>query len=156
VLLAATHGHQGVFDVLVGLHVLSALIGFGSVAISGVYGAAARRSDESGLSEETARYFRSRGWPELLILAVPVFGAAAIGFRPGGADFGDLWVIGGFVVWALAAALLLGVVRPAESRIRSAAEPPDRSGSGGRLMWAAAACDVLFVIALALMITQPV
>ncbi|HUJ64926.1 MAG TPA: DUF2269 family protein [Acidimicrobiales bacterium] len=154
-LIAATQGHQGVFDVLVGLHVVSALVGFGSVAISGVYGAAARRSDESGLSEETARYFRSRGWTELLILGVPVFGAAAIGFRPEGADFGGLWVIGGFVAWALAAALLLGVVRPAESRIRSGGEPADRSGSGGRLMWAAAGCDVLFVIALALMITQP-
>ncbi len=98
VVLAATPGHQGVFDVLVGLHVLCALVGFGSVAISGVYGAWMRRTEEADDSEETARYFQSRGWPELLVLAVPVFGVAAIGFRPDGADFGDLWVIGGLVV----------------------------------------------------------
>ncbi len=153
VVLAATSGHQGIFDVLVGLHVVCAVVGFGSVAISGVYGASARRSEDRGASEETARYFRSRGWPELLILAVPVFGAVAIGFRPEGADFGDVWVIGGLVVWAVAATLLVGVVRPAENRIRGGGA--DFRNSGSRLMWAAAASDLLFVAALALMITQP-
>ena len=151
--LAATPGHQGIYDVLVGLHVVCAVVGFGSVAISGVYGATARRSEDQGLSEETARYFRSRGWSELLILAVPVFGAAAVGFRPAGADFGDFWVIGGLVVWAVASILLVWVVRPAEKRIRGGGA--NLRASGSRLMWAAAASDLLFLVALALMITQP-
>ena len=155
VVLAATSGHQGIFDVLVGLHVVCALVGFGSVAISGVYGAWLRRTEQADVSEETARYFQSRGWPELLILGVPVFGIAAIGFRPHGADFGDLWVTGGLALWALAAVLLLGVVRPAENRIRAGGPDHDVGGAGARLMWAAAACDVLFVLALALMVTQP-
>jgi hypothetical protein len=155
VVLAATPGHQGIFDVMVALHVVCALVGFGSVAISGVYGASVRRTEVPNDSEEAGRYFQSRGWPELLTLLVPVFGVAAIGFRPEGAVFGDLWVIGGLVLWVLAAALLVGVVRPAEKRIR--ARGPDRvvRSSGARLMWAAAASDVLFVLALALMITQP-
>jgi Predicted integral membrane protein (DUF2269) len=153
VVLAATPGHQGIYDVLVGLHVVCALVGFGSVAISGVYGGAARRSGDQGPSEETARYFRSRGWSELLILAVPAFGATAIGFRPAGADFGDLWVIGGLVVWAAASVLLVWVVRPAENRIRAGGA--DLRASGWRLMWAAGAADILFVVAVALMITQP-
>jgi uncharacterized membrane protein len=153
VLVAATSGHQGIFDVLVGLHVVCAVVGFGSVAVSGVYGASARRSGDQGASEETARYFRARGWPELLILAVPVFGAAAVGVRPDGADFGEVWVIGGLVVWAVAAALLVAVVRPAENRIRGGAA--DLRNPGARLMWAGAASDLLFVVALALMITQP-
>jgi Predicted integral membrane protein (DUF2269) len=153
VVLAATPGHQGIYDVLVGLHVVCALVGFGSVAISGVYGAAARRSGDQGASEETARYFRSRGWSELLILAVPVFGVAAVGFRPAGADFAAVWVIGGLVVWAVASVLLVWVVRPAEKRIRGGG--PGLHAPGSRLMWAAGASDVLFVVALALMITQP-
>jgi Predicted integral membrane protein (DUF2269) len=155
VVIAVTPGHQGIFDVLVGVHVVCALVGFGSVAISGVYGASVRRTEERKDSEETARYFQSRGWPELLVLAVPVFGVAAIGFRPEGADFGDLWVIGGLVLWAAAAGVLVGVVRPAENRIRSGAADQAVRNSGARLMWAAAASDVLFVLALALMITQP-
>jgi Predicted integral membrane protein (DUF2269) len=155
VVLAATSGHQGIFDVLVGLHVLCALVGFGSVAISGVYGAWIRRTEEPENSEETARYFQSRGWPEFLVLAVPVFGVGAIAFRPEGADFGDLWVVGGLVLWALAAGLLVGVVRPAEKKIRAGGADLAVRSSGARLMWAAAASDILFVLALALMITQP-
>ena len=155
VVLAATSGHQGIYDVLVGLHVVCALVGFGSVAISGVYGASVRRTKEPSDSEETTRYFQSRGWPELLILAVPIFGVAAVGVRPEGADFGDLWVVGGLVLWALAAALLVGIVRPAENGIRAGGADHDVRSSGARLMWAAATSDVLFVLALALMITQP-
>lgn len=157
---AAQSGPATIFDVLVALHVASAVIGFGSVAISGVYGGMARRlgSGEGGRAgpvEEVARYFRSRGWPELLILAVPVFGAAALGFRPDGSDFGAFWVDAGFVIWLVAAGLLLAVVRPAEDRIR-AARAGDTAAAGRALMWAAAGCNVLFVVALALMVTQPV
>jgi hypothetical protein len=64
-------------------------------------------------------------------------------------------VTGGLVLWALAAGLLLGVVRPAENRIRAGGPHHDVRSAGARLMWAATASDVLFVLALALMVTQP-
>jgi len=155
VVAADTSGHQGIYDALVALHVICAVVGFGSVALSGVYGAAARRPEHRSPPEETTRYFQSRGWPELLILAVPVFGAAALGFRPEGSDFGELWVIGGLILWAIAAGLLLAIVRPAERHIRQSEGREKAGGPGARLMWAAAACDVLFVVALAIMVTQP-
>ena len=104
--------------------------------------------------EETTRYFRARGWAELLILAVPVFGAAAVIDRWGGSAFSRLWITGGLLIWAAAAGLLLGVVRPAERRIRS--EPGPQWPAPGRLLWlASAGTDVLFVGALALMVAQP-
>jgi hypothetical protein len=154
-MVAVASGHAGIFDVLLVLHVLSAVIGFGSVAISGIYGAGARHPDRPGSREETTRYFGSRGRAELLILAVPVFGAVALGFRPSGADFSDVWVIAGFVAWLAAAAALVGVVRPAEKMIRESAPGPALAAAGRRLMWASAACDVLFVGAFVLMVTQP-
>jgi hypothetical protein len=142
------------FDVLVVLHVACAVIGFGSVAVSGTYGAAARKADQPASVEETRRYFRSRGWSELLILPVPFLGLGALAARPSQGDLGDLWVVTGLVIWLMAAILLLGAVRPSERQIRA----DDREGwlsGGNRLMWAAAACDVLFVAALVLMIAQP-
>ena len=54
------------------------------------------------------------------MLIVPFLGAAALGLRPSGVDFGDTWVIAASLLWLAAAALLLGVVRPAERRIRAA------------------------------------
>ena len=143
------------YDVLVAVHVVSAVVGFGAVALSGVYGATARRADRPEAQEETARYFRSPGRAEWLIVPVPFLGAAALGARPEGADFGAVWVVTAAVVWAAAAALLLGVVRPAEGRIRNATEVGAAAAAGRRLMWAAVASDVLFVAALVLMVGQP-
>jgi hypothetical protein len=144
------------YDVLVALHVVSAVIGFGAVALSGVYGATARHAGRAEAREETVRYFRSPGRAEWLILLVPFLGAAALGVRPEGADFGAVWVVGAAVFWLAAAVLLLGVVRPAERRIRGAAGRPGPTAAAGRtLMWAAVASDVLFVAALVLMIGQP-
>jgi hypothetical protein len=144
------------YDVLVALHVVSAVIGFGAVALSGIYGATARHAEKPDSGEEIARYFRSPGRAEWLILAVPILGAAALGARPEGADFGALWVVTALVLWATAAALLLGAVRPAERRIRAASGRADATAAAGRrLMWAAVASDVLFVAALVLMVGQP-
>lgn len=135
---------------LVALHVICAVVGFVSVAITGVYGAGARKSGRAGADEETVRYFRSRGWSEFLILAVPVFGAAAVAQRLGAHGFTQVWVVAGLVFWLAAAALLLGVVRPSERDIRAGV-----SRAGGNLMWAALGCDVLFVAALVFMVAQP-
>ena len=55
-LVAAASGHAGIFDVMLVLHVLCAVVGFGSVAISGIYGAAVRHPGQRGSQEETARY----------------------------------------------------------------------------------------------------
>lgn len=134
------------YDVLVGFHVTCALIGFGSVAVSGAYGALGRRPENGA---ELKRYLASPGRAEYLILVAPVFGIAALAVRPSGSDFWSAWAIGGMVIWVAASAVLLGVVRPAEENLRS-------SGTGAsRLMWAGGACDALFVIALLLMVTQP-
>jgi hypothetical protein len=138
-----------VYDALVAAHVVCAVVGFGSVALSGVYGGIARRPGEG---EEAARYFASRGWTEWLILPVPFLGAAALAANPAKGNFADVWVIGGISVWVISAALLVGVVRPAEARIRGG----DRAEQSGRLlMWSSVASDVLFVVALGLMVTQP-
>ena len=144
------------YDVLVALHVVSAVVGFGAVALSGVYGATARHAGGPDEGEEVARYFRSPGRAQWLILLVPFLGAAALGTRPEGADFAAVWVVTAAVLWLAAAVLLLFAVLPAERRIRAAGgRAGPTADAGRRLMWAAAASDVLFVAALVLMIGQP-
>jgi Predicted integral membrane protein (DUF2269) len=181
VVVGTSSGHPALYDTLVALHVVCAVIGFGSVALSGLYGATASHPDRPGSAEEAGRYFRSPGRAEWLVLAVPFLGAGALGLRPSGADFGDAWVIAASLIWLAAAGVLLGVVRPAERRLRArsraedaastsadlaprtgagaaesrAGPAPDGPGAGRALMWGALACDVLFVAALVLMVGQP-
>ncbi len=143
-----------VFYVLVGLHVACALVGFGSVALSGVYGFLAVQGDSH---EELARYFASPSRLEWLVLAVPFLGAGAAAADPHGHGVVQLWTGLAAVVWLVAAALLLGVVRPAERSLRAGTASgalPDPA-SGRRLGWAGVASDVAFLVALQLMIWQP-
>jgi hypothetical protein len=164
VVVAASN--HGIYDVLVGAHVVAAIVGFGSVAVSGVYGASARRlrpgtpdrAERPEQVEEIRRYFRGHNLVEYLVLVVPFLGVAALALRPGRHGYGDVWVVAGAVIWAAASVLLLFVVRPAEGAIRRAAGSGDRAGAGRygtRLFWASVAMDVLFVTALAFMVTQP-
>lgn len=161
-MVASANGNSAIYDALVAAHIIAALVGFGAVALSGIYGALAARPAEPGRAEESARYFRAPGRAEWLILAVPFLGAAALGARPSGADFGDAWVVGALVIWAGAAGLLVAVVRPAERDLRrpdapgppGAADPPPACPAR-RLKWGAVACDILFAAALVLMIAQP-
>lgn len=164
-LATAGSGSSGSYDVLVGLHVVSAVVGFGAVAISGAYGAIGRRASRAGSPEDVSRFFASSNRGEYLLVVAPLFGLAAMGDRPGGAEYGQLWAVVGYVVWIAASALLLLVVRPAEARIRGRAAPPQPAGDTGDgitarheetlLMWAAGACDLLFVAALMVMVVQP-
>ena len=140
---------SGAYDALVAVHVACALVGFGAVAISGVYGALALNQENEN---ETTRYFASRGLAEWLILPVPFVGLAALLVDHRGGDLKDAWVLGGSAAWIAATALLLAGVRPAEARIRRRQDPVE---AGRVLAWAAVASDVLFVVALALMVTQP-
>ena len=140
---------SGPYDALLALHVVCAVVGFGAVAISGVYGALARKPSNAA---ETARYFAAGGLAEWLVLPVPFFGLAALLVDHRSRDLSDLWVVGGGALWIAAAAVLLVVVRPAEKRLRRGEET---AAAGRSLMLAGTASDVLFVAALALMVTQP-
>lgn len=189
-MLAAFGSHPVLYDGLVAAHVASALVGFGAVAMSGLYGVNARRTSRAEEVEELQRYFRSAGRVEWLVLVVPFLGAAALAVKPGPDRLGDAWVLGASATWLLAAGLLIGAVRPAERRVRQAlglvvrssspaveagvtaedggagpARGPSGAGvrafaravpAGHDLARAAAACDVLFLVALGLMIFQPV
>gem|GEM_PF-3467062 len=122
--------------------------------------------------EEVARYFArpARFWKA--VLAVPVFGALALWVEPGGGGLDQVWDIAAMLVWALAALVAAGLVVPSLRQVRSALLQPGTDwgvagpiGDGatraklaryGRLASrGAAACDVLFFVALAFMIWKP-
>lgn len=164
------------FDVLVGLHVASAIVGFGGVALSGAYGYTAEHLERRGAMDEARRWFTSPNRAEWALLAVPFFAVAALLAGGRQYEFSHLWVDAALGIWVLAASTVLGVVRPAEAVLRhaltstpsvSAAAIPDAPGAvaaevspavaraARRLQWGAGTCDVAFVAALCLMIWQP-
>jgi hypothetical protein len=153
-------GSRPLYDLLVAAHVVCAVIGFGSLAISGVYGFTSRRPSGPEAVDEARRYFRAPGRVEGLVLAVPFLGAGALAVQPGGRGVGQLWAGLAVVVWLVAATVLIRVVRPAEARLRLALAGPDPdrtelAGAGHRLGWAGLVTDLAFLVGLLLMIFQP-
>jgi hypothetical protein len=121
-------------------------------------------------AEELRRYFAhpARLWG--LLVLVPFLGAGALAAQPNGKGLDQAWVFGALAVW-LAAVLVAGsLVMPSLHQMQAVllksddleASPAARSSLAVRFARAgriasrsAAFCDILFLVALALMIFRP-
>ncbi len=146
-------------------HAVAAIIAFGAMALSGVYGSMAQRLGRTVALEEVRRYFAKPLRTEAAVLAVAPLGVAALLIDPRGSGMDQLWVGAALILWIVASVLWLAVVHPAETAIGRAAAGtgPERdhpsAGAivlhGKRLARASAVTDIVFVLALALMVFQP-
>lgn len=122
-----------VFGVVLVLHVLAALVGFGALVVSGLQGLMLARARDAARVEGLRRFFRpGTNWAARAVYLVPMFGAAlvAIGRRQYG--FGDAFVVTGLAVWATTVLLAETVLWPAERRVQVALHPrgEDRRAGG--------------------------
>jgi hypothetical protein len=123
------------------LHVLCAVVGFGTMAVTGVQAARARRGPSWPGSEGVRRYFRPGvNWAGRVLYGVPVFGFSLIGASHGAFRAADSFVVIGLVLWLVATLMAEAVVWPGERRIQLeiTARWSD-SGVGGAADGAAAA-----------------
>jgi hypothetical protein len=165
---------------MVALHIVTAVVGFGAVAVTGVLALAAARDPASPAA---CRYFRpGPNWASYLVLLVPVFGAG-LEASSGWADLGAAWPWIALGLWAVAVAA--GAVHwPAERRLQSLLAPaiapqptsdktvlgpaaqrsplPPASDAAGalagtcrRVVWSSGVMTVCFLAALAVMVVQP-
>ena len=123
------------YSVLLLLHVVAAVIGFGALAVTGVQAQRARRGPAQPSADGVRRYFRPGvNWPGRVLYAVPVLGVALVADSRRAFDVGDGFVVAGLVLWVLSAVMAEVVVWPAERRIQEVVT--DRWGedsSGGDL-----------------------
>ena len=148
------------------LHVVSVAVAFGAIALTGGYARNAVTHQER--TSEGARWFAPAGgirWTRLAFWSVPVFGIA-LTIGNDRYDFGQWWVWISLVSWVAAAALTQRIVWPGQDAITDAFELRQWSWSAAgadpvlariatRVSRAAAVVDVLFVIALAMMLIKP-
>jgi hypothetical protein len=192
-------GRAALFYVLVAMHAVSALVGFGSIGFAGTYASRAflpakpalpgppeqatlppeqlrpagpdlaELAEQDEESEELLRYFErpARLWPALV--AVPFFGLGALAANPDIGGLDQAWVLGALLVWLSATLIAASLIVPALRQMRAMLfrrdTPSDEPGrEAERIRFAraatlagrgAACCDVLFFVALALMIWQP-
>ena len=106
-------------QILLMLHVLCAVVGFGTMVVTGVQAGRARRGPSAPGADAVRRYFRPGvNWAGRALYGVPVFGFGLIAASDGAFASGDGFVVVGLVVWLVAALLAEVVVWPGERRIQ--------------------------------------
>src|SRR5436309_1523797 len=120
-MLLAINTASGSYKVVLVLHILAAIVGFGSVMLNGVYGAhIARRPGPEGTAIAEANYDVSFGWAIWFIYGLFIFGFGLVGMSDKAWKFSQTWVWLAIVLYLV----LIGLV--------------DRQPTSGPIWWLAA------------------
>jgi uncharacterized membrane protein len=110
---------SGAYKVVLVLHLVTVIVGFGGLAVTGFFGAvaAARRGREgAAVGEAVDKGYKFAEWP---IYAVPILGIVLVLMSEDVFTFGQLWISLSFVLYIVAIGLLHGVHLPTVRRINA-------------------------------------
>ncbi len=162
------------YKIVLLLHILCAIVGFGTVLLNGLYGREAkRRPGPGGLAISEANLVVS-GVAEYFIYAVFVFGLALVGMSDKAWKFDQTWIWLAIVLYAVGIAVSHAIVFPNARRMKdlaaemvAAGPPPADAPPGpppqvaemerrGKTLGASSGfLDLLLVAILVLMIWKP-
>jgi len=152
------------YSLIVIVHVLFAVIGFGALGMTGAYARLVSVSADPFHSSGVQRYFRpGKNFAARAIYLVPVFGGIALGFSH---DMHRLFPYLGIGLWLVATGVAAVALWPAEAEIQQimSAEQTTVGASSDReaLRVVARRCEraamvtsLCFVVAIVVMIAQP-
>jgi uncharacterized membrane protein len=152
------------YTILLMLHVLCALVGFGTVVATGVQAARARRGPSAPGAAAVLRYFRPGvNWAGRALYGVPVFGFSLLAASNGAFSSGDGFVVVGLLIWIVTALMAEVMVWPGERRIQvelidgwdEGRTTPALDRDCRRVTAAAVVVALLFVLATVFMIGKP-
>lgn len=160
------------------LHLLSVIVGFGAVALNGLYGAEAKkRQGPGGLAIGEANHAVS-DVAERVVFLVPIFGIGLVLMSDEQWTFGQTWVWLSLVLYVIGVGVAHAVMIPSAKRMNAlaaelvAAGPPPMSAGGGhaggpppqavemeaigkRLAMGGGFLNLLLVVVVALMVFKP-
>ena len=167
-LLAAVD--SGAYKLVLLLHILAAIVGFGAVFLNGLYGAQAkRRQGVEGAAIAEANYDVTHV-AEFVIYTVPIWGLGLVGMSDKAWKFSQTWVWLALTLYVVGIAVSHAVMIPSARRLKTLARevagrgpaaggpPPEaaemdelgkRLGAGGGFL------NLLLVVILVLMIWKP-
>jgi uncharacterized membrane protein len=162
------------YDLVLLLHILTAIIGFGAVFLNGIYGAQAKsRRGAEGIAIAQANFLVAR-IAEYFIYAVFLLGLLLVLMSEDAWSFGDTWIWLSIVLYLIGLAISHGVLQPSVKRMIAVMEemvhlgppptdpptaPPPQVQQleelGKRVGACGATLNILLVIILYLMVFRP-
>lgn len=166
-----THAPGPAFQILVFLHILCAIGGFGALIYRSFVLDMARRRADAAAAGALYAFGQVSTVAEALVYAAGVFGLASVAIGSPGVSFSDVWVQAAIGVYVVMVGVVHGLLRPAEKRYRAAlvelaatppvpppARPPqlaEMDALSRRVGIGTAAFNVLLVGVLYLMVFRP-
>lgn len=158
------------FDVLVTLHLVCVIGGFGGLAYNALYVSLAQRRPGGGTSAILDVNRMVSGLAEILVYAVVLFGIGAVAASHRSITFADTWISVSLAIYVAAVGVLHGWIRPNQRRYRAVVDglekpaPPGESRAAEvaalrryekRVGFGWGAFNVAFLAVVALMVFQP-
>jgi uncharacterized membrane protein len=165
--------NSGIYKFLLVLHIACVVVGFGGVALNGLYGARAKRAGgREGLAISETNFWISERVAEPAIYAVFVLGILLVLTSDEAWEFDQKWISFSMLLYIVGIALTHAVLRPAVKRMNAlqaelaatgpapgADGPPPQVAQleslGQRVGVVGAVLNVLVVIIIALMVWKP-
>ena len=119
------------FKVLVLLHVLCVVGGFGALAYNGLYVSLAQRRPAGGTGAVLDVNRMVSGLAEILVYAAVVFGIGAVGASHKTIGFGDAWVSAALAVAVVDIGILHGWIRPSQRRYAAVVQKLETPAAAG-------------------------
>ncbi len=165
-----------IYNLVLVLHLVAVVYGFGTVALNAVRGADAKKRPGPGGLAIGESMHNVNMVAEKIIYVVPVLGFALVGLSDGVWEFSQTWVWLSLVLYMVGIAVSHGVLIPAEKRMNelatelvAAGTPPTGAAAGGpppqvaemeqiekkKLAPAGGFLNLLVVVIIGLMIFKP-
>ena len=163
------------YDVVLVLHILASIVGFGTVTLNGIRGAHAKaRPGPGGLAIGESSFQVSK-IAELFIYSVPFFGIGLVFMSDDAWEFEQAWIAISIVLYIVGLGISHGVMMPSEKRMNAlaaelvaAGPPPAGAAAGGpppqvvemeglekKLAIGGTVLNLLLVIIVVLMVFKP-
>jgi len=153
------------YNIILLLHIATAIVGFGGIIAHGAYNAKAFRSQASEAAAILKATMGSAKIVEYSIYAVMPLGIVLISVSDKAFSMGAPWVSAAFVVWFAIVGLFHALVRPAQKVFLNRAQAvapetilsgdPEVEAGARKLMIGELGIQVMILAALYLMIWQP-
>ncbi len=156
---------SAIYRIVLLLHVVTAIVGFGGLIAHGAYNAKAfaSKAGEAAILFKNTRSITNIA--HYAIYALLALGIILISLSDGHISMGAMWVSASFVVWFLMVGAAHGLVKPAMIKMQERSEAMDPEANlkddaeittlAKKLAMGEAGTQLLLLIALVLMIWQP-
>ncbi|MFT7599381.1 MAG: putative membrane protein [Acidimicrobiales bacterium] len=155
---------SAIYRIILLLHIVAAVVGFGGVIAHGAYNAKAFRS----AAGEAAVLFRTTkavtNLAHYAIYALFVLGIILVSLSDGQISFGDPWISASFIIWIALVGVAHGLVRPAVQALLERSEAlsestslttdSDATAAAKKLALGEGLTQLLLTVALVMMVWQ--